>query len=147
MNQRVITAVAVAAVAVGALVALSDSDLGTAPQDSRRLRLAESKLVELPDGGKGYVLPADLEDGGVEYLTTDAAPCARRRPGLLGTCLRRSADGGTVDPGDYNRFPSSEAVGVGCEGVACSVVAGEDADESEDVRLERERQRRDGGTP
>ena len=143
MNRdKVIAAAALAAVAVGALVALQPDDLGERPQVQRVLRPDESKLVLLPDGGKGYSVPASLEDGGVEYLVTDSAPCVRRAAGMPVESCRRATDAGAVDFGALNRFPASEAVGGGCEPVACSVVLGEDADEAEDDKVQR---MRDGG--
>lgn len=143
MNRdRIIAAAAAAAVAAGVLVSLSDSDLGATPQDGRAERPQESKLVELPDAGKGYAYPATLPDGGTEYVVTDVAPCVRavREDN---SCLRRTEDGGARFFGLLNRFSREEAVGGGCQPVACSVVAGEDADEDEDVKLER--RRRDAG--
>lgn len=141
-RDRIISALAAAAVASNLLVALSADDLGTRPDDSRRHRLGESKLIEL-DGGKAYAYPTDLDDGGVEYLVVTDAPCVRRRAGApVASCRRRQPDGGARDFGELNRFPADEAVGGGCEGVACSVVAGEDSLEDEDVHLARERGRR-----
>ena len=142
MNQRVITAVAVAAIASGALVWLAPEDLGDAPDVPMVPHPELSRVVGLPDGGKGYVLPADLEDGGTEWLVTSVAPCVRRPVDAGAQCLRRIADGGVVDFGTLNRFPAADAFGEGCEGVACTVIAGQDADESEDAYLAR---MRDGG--
>jgi len=143
MNRdRIITALAAAAVASGLLVALSANDLGQRPDDGRKHRRGESKLVEL-DGGRAYAYPVDLDDGGTEYLVTETAPCVRRPVGApVSACLRREPDGGARDFGELNRFPAEEAVGAGCQGVACSVVAGEDSLEDENVRLQRERGRR-----
>lgn len=144
MNRdKVIAAAALAAVVVGALVSLQPDDLGERPVTGRVPRLGESKLVLLPDGGKGYSYPAYLEDGGQEYLVTDEAPCVRRAVGMPeSSCRRRLEDGGAFDFGELNRFPATEAVGEGCEPVACSVVAGENADEPEDERIRR---MKDGG--
>lgn len=145
-RDRIVPVAVVAAVAAGVLVSLSSSDVGERPDTGRRHRLGESKLLALPDGGKGYGYPADLDcDGGTctEYLVTDIAPCVRRPAGApVESCLRREPDGGARDFGESNRFPRDEAVGAGCEGVACSVVAGEDSIESEDVRLAWERSKR-----
>lgn len=144
MNRdRIIAAAAAAAVAAGVLVSLSDSDLGAAPQDGRAERPQESKLVELPDAGKGYAYPATLPDGGTEYVVTDVAPCVRARADA-GMCWRVDEDGGARFFGWDNRFqredmhPSSSL----CQPVACSIVAGENAEEDEDVRLG---QLKDGG--
>lgn len=143
MNRdRIVPVAVVAAVAAGVLVALSQGDVGNRPDDNRRHRRGESKLVEL-DGGKAYAYPTDLDDGGVEYVVTTEAPCVRRPAGApVASCKRREPDGGARDFGALNRFPRVEAVGDGCEGVACSIVFGEDSLESEDVKLERERGRR-----
>lgn len=136
-RDRILPLSVVAAVAAGVLVALSQGDLGNRPDDSRRHRKGESRLVEL-DGGKAYAYPTDLDDGGVEYVVVTQAPCVRRPEGApVESCLRREPDGGSRDFGALNRFPREEAVGAGCEGVACSIVFGEDSLESDDVKLER----------
>lgn len=142
MNRdRIISAALAAAVAVGVVVLVRDEDLGKRPIDARIHHKGESKLLELPDGGKGYSYPTTLEDGGTEYLVTDVAPCVRA-PADGGECLRLLDDGGAAFFGALNRFPREQAVGASCEPVACSVVAGENADEDEDAHLERERKQR-----
>jgi len=141
-KDRIIAALALAAVSTGLVVALSQDDLSERGQ-SGRARLGESKVVELPDGGVGYAYPVDLDDGGVEYRVTYAAPCVRRPEGApMEACLRAWNDGGAYDFGALNRFPASEAVGIGCEGVACSIVFGEDDAEADSAKVERARSRR-----
>lgn len=142
-KSKVVASLTVAAVAAGVLVALAEGDLGARAPTSRA-RLGESKLVELPDAGKGYAYPSDLDDGGMEYLVTDEAPYRRSLPDA-GRCWLTGEDGGAVFPGDFNRFhvaqmhPSS----THCDGVAGSVVSGvDDPDEDEGVRLARERSKR-----
>lgn len=142
MNRdRIITASLAAAVAVGVVARVRDSDLDVRQAGARIERKHESKLVELEDGGKGYAYPTTLDDGGSEYLVTDTAPCVRAREDA-GLCWRLDVDGGAMDFGLYNRFPAEEAVGTGCQPVACSVVAGENAEEDEGAHLERERKQR-----
>ena len=162
MNRdRIITAAVAAAVAVGVVALVRDGDVGQRPADTRKHHKHESKLVELEDGGRGYAYPTtfdcdggtrlERDDGGLvqvwqlatctEYLVTDVAPCVRAREDA-GNCWRRTSDGGSTFSGWDNRFPVEEAVGSGCQPVACSVVAGEDAEEDEDVHLERERAKR-----
>ena len=141
-RDRIITALAAAAVASGLLVALSADDLGNRPDDGRKHRKGESKVVEL-DGGKAYVYPTDLEDGGTEFLVTTDAPCRRSLPDA-GRCWRRDADGGARDFGAFNRFPVEDMhpSSTHCGSCACSVVSGDDSLEDEDARLVREKARR-----
>jgi hypothetical protein len=143
MNRdKIIAALALAAVSTGLVVALSQDDLAERGA-SGRARLGESKVVELPDAGIGYAYPVDLDDGGVEYRVTSDAPCVRRPEGApMEACLRAWNDGGSRDFGALNRFPASEAVGAGCEGVACSITFGEDDRESDAAKVERARGRR-----
>lgn len=143
MNRdKIIAAAALAAVAVGVAVGLRDADLAERGA-SGRARMGESKVVELPDAGVGYAYPVDLDDGGTEYRVTDAAPCVRRPEGApVASCLRREPDGGARDFGDLNRFPASEAVGAGCEPVACSIVFGENDREPDIEKVKRARSRR-----
>ena len=143
MNRdRIIAAAALAAVAVGAAVGLQSDDLSERGA-SGRARLGESKVVEMPDAGIGYAYPVDLDDGGTEFRVTSDAPC-RRRPedAPVASCLRREPDGGSRDFGTLNRFPASEAVGAGCEPVACSIVFGENDREPDSAKVERARGRR-----
>lgn len=142
MRDKIIAAAALAAVAVGVAVGLRDSDFAERGQ-SGRARLGESKVVELPDAGLGYAYPVDLDDGGIIYRVSDAAPCVRRPEGApVASCLRREPDGGARDFGASNRFAASEAVGAGCEPVACSVVSGEDSNEADTAKVKRARSRR-----
>lgn len=144
MTRDKLLAAAALAVSLGVLVSLSDADVGERPIDGRIHHKGESKLLELPDGGKGYSYPTTLEDGGTEYLVTDVAPCVRA-PADGGECLRLLDDGGAAFFGALNRFPREQAVGASCEPVACSVVAGEDPNEDEGARIRRQRGRRDAG--
>lgn len=173
MTRDKLLAAAALAVSLGVLVSLSDADVGERPVDGRIHHKGESKLLELPDGGKGYSYPTTFdcdggtewvrEDGGstpidigdagtqvwkiatcTEYLVTDVAPCVRA-PADGGECLRLLDDGGAAFFGALNRFPREQAVGASCEPVACSVVAGEDPNEDEGARIRRQRGRRDAG--
>jgi len=141
-RDRIIAAAALAAVSTGLVVALSQDDLAERGQ-SGRARMGESKVVELPDAGIGYAYPVDLDDGGIEYRATSDAPCVRRPEGApVASCLRREPDGGTRDFGTLNRFPASEAVGVGCEPCACSIVFGESDAEADVEKVKRARGRK-----
>ena len=173
-RDKIITAAVAAAVAVGVVALVRDGDVGQRPADTRKHRKHESKLVELEDGGRGYAYPTtfdcdggtewvradggttpiDIGDAGVqiwktatctEYLVTDVAPCVRAREDA-GMCWRTSVDGGAAFFGFDNRFPREEMhpSSTRCQPVACSVVAGEDAEEDEDAHLARERKQRKG---
>lgn len=137
---------------VGALVAtavvLIDDD--TKPLATERV-VGLTKLSVLRDGGKAYVVEVEVDAGAgrtrVELRST-APGCVRRPKGApVASCRRRERlpDGGlgaARDFGDLNRFAVGEAAGAGCEAVACSVYAGEDADADEGERV---RVARDGG--
>lgn len=128
--KRVLTAAAVAVVSALASVAvLRQSDIDAQTRAVINERPMESKAVVLPDGGPGYVWPATLaSDGGRTLVLSEVAPCVRRPAGALANaCRRRTEDGGARDFGGLNRFPVSEAIGTGCQPVACSVVFGEDS--------------------
>lgn len=142
-KSRIVTVAAAALVATGAVVALVAGDLGPTQHPNARERLHESKVVELPDAGVGYAYPVDLDDGGTSYRAMDVAPCVRRPEGApVASCLRRAEDGEVRDFGALNRFPASEAVGAGCEPVACSIVFGEDDREADSAKLQRKRGRK-----
>lgn len=93
-------------------------------------RPGEERLVFV-EGAKKYVRPMTLTDGGEVLLLVDTPSCVRK-PTEAADCLRREDDGGARDFGVLNRFRASEAVGAGCEPVACAVIAGEYADGAED---------------
>jgi hypothetical protein len=85
------------------------------------LVFSESKVV-FDGGDKLYAVPALLPDGGRDVALMSVAPCKRRLPGNLLCFL---SDGGL--PPEFNRYPADSLEGI-CEGVACSVLAGVDAD-------------------
>lgn len=93
--------------------------------------LGPEVVALLPDGGLTYIVAVLLEDGGQTVRFT-TPKCVRRWPGTPENECRRLMQGMQgmieVDPGDLNRFPMSEAVGTGCQPVACSVIAGDDSD-------------------
>lgn len=93
-------------------------------------RSSEERLVFV-DGAKKYVRPMSLADGGEALLLVNTPSCVRK-PTKDADCRRREPDGGARDFGLLNRFRATEAVGLGCEAVACAVLAGDDADASED---------------
>ena len=109
------------------------------PPDTKPLtseKCLQPEKVGNLDGGKAYTCEVRT-DAGVELRIT-TAKCVRAT-GKATTCQRRLADGGSRYFGALNRFPATEAVGTGCEAVACSVFAGEDADAAEDDVLSIER--------
>lgn len=139
MNENVKGAAATLALA--AVLAVAVIDGGTKPEaGAKRAPGARTMLAVKPDGGKGYVVLVEL-DGGVQEVREAATPgCVRRPQGAPpATCRRRTEDGGVVDPGDLNRFAEADAVGPGCQPVACTVFIKEDAEEDEDARIVRER--------
>ncbi len=87
---------------------------------------AVSKVAFLADGSKIYTTEVSHTDGGVTVIYRAAPPCKRKPKGAK-NCAR--LDGG--DPGEMNRYPASELTGASCEGVACSIWAGEDPDAPE----------------
>lgn len=91
------------------------------PPQERRL-LSNSRAVWL-DGKKLYAVEVLWPDGGhsVEYLTAENAPCKRRLKGMK--CFL--PDGGLAP--ELLRYPADQLSGI-CEGVACLVPAGIDAD-------------------
>lgn len=93
-------------------------------------RPGEERLLFV-EGAKKYARPMTLVDGGEVLLLADTPSCVRK-PTKAADCRRRELDGGSYDFGLLNRFRASEAVGAGCEPVACAVMAGEDADAAED---------------
>lgn len=76
-----------------------------------------SKLGAYPDGGPiAFLLGTD----GMTTTIFSQYPCVRRKAASLPiTCLR-----GVTDYGELSRFLASEAVGLDCEAVPCSVWAG-----------------------
>ena len=83
------------------------------------------------EGARKYARPMTLVDGGDVLLLVDTPSCVRK-PDKDADCQRRNVeDGGAYDFGVLNRFLASEAVGSGCEPVACAVMAGENADAAE----------------
>ena len=135
--SRVVSVSVLLSLAISGLAILAAPDLAT--PTARAGRWGESKLAELPDGGVGYVYAVDLPDGGSEVVATETAPCARRPVGVAVSLCRR-LDGG--DQGALNRYPSDTLTGAGCQPVACSLYAGEDAAEDEATHLARDRTRR-----
>lgn len=138
MNTRVLLGVLAAAAVVGSVVIRGDEVI---PQvgDSR---LQPEKIVALRDGGSSCAAEYRSTDGG---LATRITPCdcvRRLADAGVTACRRVLEDGGAIDFGALNRFPADASVGTRCQRVACSVYAGEDADEEESVKVARQR---DGG--
>lgn len=116
---------------VGYLVSLDTERQGPPVEVQARI-LGPTRRVHLDDGGKQYVVEVETGDGGREWRETMPPGCVRRPAGApVASCMRRTEDGGARDFGELNRFQASDAVGAGCRPVACSVVAGEDAEAEE----------------
>ena len=92
----------------------------------------ESKVAWLPDGTKIYEVPVVLKDGGrdIDKRPTTEAPCKRRPKGIDGALCQYKGK----DAPELNRYPAAEMIGPGCQGCACSVWLGEDADAEETKR-------------
>lgn len=116
---------------VSYLASLDSSEPGP-PVEVRARVVGLTRHVEYEDGGGAYVVEVETEDGGREEREAPSPGCVRRPVAApVEACLRRLPDGGAHDFGALNRFPEADAVGTGCQPVACSVVAGEDADGEE----------------
>lgn len=146
MTPRELGAATLAALALATLGAtLLD---GEEPPRAGESVVGLTRLAVQRDGGRAYVVEVRTADGGRALRVVTEPGCVRRRSGApVLACRRREPlpDGGLGvgrDFGDLNRFPASQAVGAGCEPVACSVVAGDDADEDEERVVGRVR---DGG--
>lgn len=125
---------AVGVVVVGGVSYLvsRDTERQGPPVEVQARILGPTRRVHLDDGGKQYVVEVETEDGGREWREAVPPGCVRRPAGApVASCLRRTEDGGARDFGELNRFPVADAVGTGCQPVACSVVAGEDAEAEE----------------
>lgn len=94
-----------------------------------------SKLAIAADGSKTWTQLVKVADGGTELRKLLAPDCARRPKGAAIATCQRTVNAKLVDQGDLNRMPIGEAVGSGCDLVACSIVAGEDPDATEDSRI------------
>lgn len=127
--------------AAGIGVALVDK-----PEAKDTLRPSESHVVWI-DGLKRYAVPVDQADGGQGVTLTEDAPCKRRQLRTRESCVRTftafvMTEKGyelretvrELRDGDTNRYPASELEGDGCEGVACAVMLGDDADDEERPR-------------
>lgn len=132
----------IAAVAVAVLVVEIPD---TTPTKGAEVAVEPSKVAVLPDGSKTWVQRVKVADGGTELRKLLAPDCARRPKGAAVTACQRNVAGKTVDQGVLNRIPIGEAVGIGCELVACSVVSGEDPDATEDDRVAEVKKGKDAG--
>ena len=124
--------VALAAVATLASIII----VAALPEDIASETAIESKVAWREDGGKVYVVPVVLRDGTFATKETFDAPCKRRPRGVDGSqCQRVSLDingKARTDPAPtLGRFAASDMLGADCEPVACSVMAGEDAEAPE----------------
>ena len=125
MTKEQLAALAAAALVVTVAIVMQKD----APPD---LDKSTAKLARASDGGKAYLVETATGD-----VLLDAAPCVRRRKGSApGSCLMHF-DKRDIDMGELSRFPASVASGPDCEPVACSVTGAENADDSEDVALDK----------
>lgn len=126
---------AIAMVAAGLALGVVVSLVGGSSDDPEYdggIETEPSKLGVLEDGGKGYFHFFIHQDGGRGRSRSDVGGCVRAKcDGGSPSCKRKIGAGAPFDPGDCNRFPSSEAVGS-CENVACGVYSGEDPSLDED---------------
>ena len=141
MNPRALLAGAAlaAAVVVTSVVIRGDE----VPPQAGDARLQPEKVVAFRDGGSGCAAEYRATDGGLVTRVVQCDCVRRLADAGVNACRRRLSDGGVVDPGTLNRFLADASVGTRCQRVACSVYAGEDADEEEDVKVQRQR---DGGS-
>lgn len=143
-NNRIISIAIVASVAAGIVVFVQQQDLGEPTIEPGIVyNTRNATLIELPDSGVGYSYPSILEDGGVQYLITDQAPCVRAKQDA-GMCWRVSLDGGQQFFGFNNRFPvqNMHPSSTLCQPVACLVVFGQNDMQDQVVTIERQRANR-----
>lgn len=130
MEPKNLAGVAAAAVVgAGLVVGLVLGPLLGTEEPSPVEYIANSK-VAFDGGAKFYLVPVKYADGGTAVISKSEAPCKRRPIGISGAlCLRVAPGSGISLPApEGNRYPASEMLGTGCEGVACSVWAGNDAE-------------------
>ncbi len=132
--RRLVASLAVAAaIGVTSIIIVGDE----LPPQSGDVFLGPEKAARLPDGGTTYAREARASDGG-RVVRLVSAECVRRLADAgAAACRQRMSDGGVRDPGMLNRFSADAAVGARCQVVACSVWAGDDADEEESVIVGR----------
>lgn len=139
-NAKIAAIITAAALAIGGAALIFDTkDIEETPQiEVSKEEFVDEKLLALPDGGASYLRSVRLIDGGIGQVIRDTPGCKRRPVAApKGSCRLQLPDGGQRDPGDLNRYPASDMVGIGCRPVACSVFAGEDADEDEIERIKK----------
>lgn len=141
MNPRALLAGVALAAAFGAAVATTSLVIvgDETPPVAGDVAIEPTKVVPLRDGGTAYAQRVRAVDGG-EAVRIVQADCVRRLAdaGVVG-CRRALVDGGVVDQGALNRFPVDAGVGTRCQRVACSVYAGDSADDEETALVERTR--------
>lgn len=130
-SRNVSIAAAVALVGIIAVVASDDGVVAEVP--------ANAKVAWRKDGTRVYVVPVLMKDGTVVEKETEEAPCKRRPKDVDGKlCQRVQLDiqgKPRTDPAPVlGRFPAETMLGDGCEPVACAVMAGEDAEATEEPR-------------
>jgi len=143
MDKKITIAAAIVAPLVGAvLIALIPGDSinsvivesGDEKPYAGETKESPSKLSVSKDGSKSYITMVKVADGGVEARKT-APDCVRRPVGVpAASCMERTGKQ-PRDPGDLTRFPAADAIGAGCQPVACSIWFGENAEEDEDKRI------------
>lgn len=132
--SKVVGLAAVATAVIVGVVTLADLTL--VKSDVVAESLGESKVAWLEDGTKVYRVPVRLRDGGVDFDTKAAAeaPC-KRRPAKAVDCqhtyVTHEGKEVTEQAPELNRYPAASMSGTECEGVACSIFLGEDAEAPE----------------
>lgn len=133
--KRVLGLLGAVALAAGAGVAIIGIEI---PGGQVLTLLGPSTLTLLPDGGPVYATRALSLDGGIGFTLTAVPGCVRRPVGVSHVLCQRNAPGrGLYDQDDLDRFPLLEAVGVGCEAVACGIFAGEPPAETDAAKTTR----------
>lgn len=124
MNNKIIAGAVALSVA---FVVLSDTEKTDIKPISSETKIGSSILHYDDAGNKFYIAQAKQSDGGISRVSVPP-DCARRLPDAsVSSCLRRLSDGGTADPGTFNRFDAVDAVGKNCKLVACGVYFGTDS--------------------
>lgn len=137
-SSKIVGISAAVALVLGVGYVVLDGSGEVIPEGDAVEVVSESKAVFLEDGGKAYRTPVRLRDGGQYFVESAEAPCKRRPRGVDGSTCRHVYHRGGLSPADVDeaapelvRYRAAEMLGDGCEGVACSVWAGEDPDAEE----------------
>lgn len=120
MNRRALLLVASVAAAIGGATALSLVG-DESPVQNGDVALHPDRAEDLPDGGLGYAVDVRTADGGTATRMIASPACVRRPVGTIAAlCMRNDPFRGLYNQGAL-RFPATQAVGAGCQPVACSI--------------------------